>query len=69
MVKGEGDNSSGKGVDNQPKLYEKVFVVRESLLTELFQINHIQAFRNMVLAVLISALINTVLYDITTYGE
>lgn len=52
----------------RPELHEKVFVIRESLLTELFRISHIQALRNMIFAALILTLLNVVMYDVATFG-
>lgn len=51
------------------ELKEKVFVHRESLLTELFKINHIKNVRHVFISVLIIICFNILFYDFRTYGR
>ncbi|RNA41655.1 sterol O-acyltransferase 1-like isoform X2 [Brachionus plicatilis] len=48
---------------------EKVFVHRESLLTELFKISHIKTFRHIFISVLIIICAQILIYDYTTFGK
>ncbi|XP_057293028.1 sterol O-acyltransferase 1-like [Hydractinia symbiolongicarpus] len=47
----------------------KIFVARESLLTELLEINHIQTIYNVFIALLLVFLMNTALYDFLETGR
>lgn len=50
-------------------LPDKIFVVRESILTELFQIKHFHTIYNIFIAVLIILFLNTAVYDIVASGK
>ncbi|XP_065053524.1 sterol O-acyltransferase 1-like isoform X2 [Rhopilema esculentum] len=47
----------------------KVFIARESLLTELLEINHIQTIYNIFVALLILFIMNTLVYDYIETGR
>lgn len=55
--------------DAKKRSHEKVFKIRESLLTELFKINHIRTMRHIIIAVLIIVCMDIIVYDLTTYGR
>ncbi len=73
MTREKDESSEDKKIVGTPAqskpFHEKSFEVRESLITGLLEINHIQAFRNMIFAVLILALLNVIVYDLTTFGS
>jgi sterol O-acyltransferase len=50
-------------------LPEKEFVVRNSLLTDLFEINHIQTIYHIFIAILILLFMNTMVEDIVDKGR
>ena len=50
-------------------LPEKEFIVRNSLLTDLFEINHIQTIYHIFIAILILLLLNTMVEDIVDKGR
>ncbi len=50
-------------------LPEKEFVARNSLLTDLFEINHIQTIYHIFIAILILLFMNTVIEDIIDKGR
>ncbi|CAF0870781.1 unnamed protein product [Brachionus calyciflorus] len=50
-------------------IQEKVFVHRESLLTELFKISHIRTFRHIFISILIIICAQILIYDYTTTGK
>lgn len=50
-------------------LSEKEFVARNSLLTDLFEINHIQTIYHIFIAILILLFMNTVIVDIIDKGR
>ena len=55
---------------NEPrKFHEKVYEVRESLLTVLQKINHIRTMRHLIIAVLLILCMDIIVYDLTTYGR
>lgn len=55
--------------ENKPRDHGKVFEARNSLLTELFEINHIRTIRHMIIAVIIIVCIDILVYDLTSYGK
>ncbi|KAK7794579.1 hypothetical protein R5R35_003595 [Gryllus longicercus] len=50
------------------KLSDKIFLARESLLTDLFQIKHFYTIYNIFIAILIILFLNTAVYDIVSTG-
>ncbi|KDR21005.1 sterol O-acyltransferase 1 [Zootermopsis nevadensis] len=50
-------------------LPEKQFMARNSLLTDLFEVKHIQAIYNIFIVILIILFINTAVYDLVVVGK
>jgi sterol O-acyltransferase len=50
-------------------LAEKEFVPRNSLLTDLCEIKHIQTIYNIVIAILLVLFIHTAVYDLVVAGK
>jgi len=58
-----------KHVNEHDSKGDKIFRVRESLLTELFEVNHVQTIYNIFIAFLFVFIINTTIHDYLTSGK
>lgn len=64
-----GDEPTKKKKSTNGSLPEKEFVARNSLLTDLFEISHIQTIYHIFIAILLLLFMNTIIEDVVDRGR